>query len=118
MKIYVSGPMSGLTDKNRQAFMDAEELLVAAGYEVLTPARVDELFPPDPDEYRDWHWYMSKCLPMVDEADGLAMLPGWVKSRGARWEADRALEIGLPMASVETWCSRFRVLQREWATEA
>lgn len=120
MKVYVCGPMTGHPDMNYPAFVAAEGRLTAVGYEVLNPARVDEhhvaIDPPCPCAqegfHHSWQWYMDRCLPMVRDADGLAVLPGWLKSKGAVQEVELAtLELSIPIASVETWVARHRMLQ-------
>lgn len=123
MKVYVCGPMTGLPDLNYPAFVQAEAALVAVGYEVLNPARVDQHHKAlDPDcgchydgnEKHTWEWYMDQCLPMVREAEGLAVLPGWMHSAGAKIEVDLALsEVLIPVASLPTWIARHRLLQKE-----
>jgi hypothetical protein len=112
--LYVCGPMSGLPEFNYPAFMAAEAVLTEAGYEVQNPARVDERH--DGTNCREcrvgrrhnWEWYMDQCLPMVDLAEGLAVLPGWQHSRGAKIEVERALSHGLYLATVPTWVARRR----------
>lgn len=120
MRLYVCGPMSGLPEFNYPAFLAAEGVLTEAGYEVLNPARVDEQhWVEDPDcdcrlnvidgTKHLWQWYMDRCTPMVDKAEGLALLPGWQHSKGAKIEVDRALARGLYLASVPTWVARHKM---------
>lgn len=52
---------------------------------------------------RDWVWYMRKALAMLLECDGLALLPGWSTSRGARIERELADALGFPVARASTW---------------
>lgn len=111
--IYLAGPMTGLPQLNYPAFMAWEESMRNVGYEVLNPARVDEQFPKRDGESREWGWYMRKTIAMLMEADGIALLPGWRRSRGARLERDLALRLEMPCALVEVWVSRHRVLQKE-----
>lgn len=117
MILYIAGPMSGRPEFNYPAFLAAEHDLKSHGYDVLNPARVDEQYPkPCADwpeapphslcphcEVRDWQWYMRKTIPMVCEADGLALLVGWEQSTGARLEHSVASALGMRSLSVQTW---------------
>jgi hypothetical protein len=119
--LYIAGPMTGLPEKNLPAFFEAEERLRAVGYLVANPARIDEQHrEAEPGcvtcglELDHGHeWYMNHCLPMVEQADGLALLPGWRTSQGAMRELERALELGLAVAVLDVWVSRHRTLQRD-----
>ena len=77
--LYLCGPMTGIPDMNRPAFLKAEEELTAAGFIVLNPARLPVGMNPDQ--------YMPICLAMLQQADGMAVLPGSHRSRGAYVEA-------------------------------
>lgn len=41
MKVYISGPMTGLPEFNYPAFFAAAEALEARGYETINPARTE-----------------------------------------------------------------------------
>ena len=94
--IYISGPMSDLPRSEYQRkFREAERILHRHGYGVINPCRV---WPCR------WPWIykaMEFCLGhskayalilaydlllLMTRADGIAMLPGWEQSRGARIE--------------------------------
>ena len=79
MRVYISGPMSGHEDFNRQAFHDMERHLLATGHrEIFNPANLPE--------GHDWHYYMNVCLQEVAKADRIIMLKGWKDSLGACME--------------------------------
>lgn len=100
MKLYIAGPMTGYVDLNYPAFKSAEALLVQAGFEVLNP--VDN----DPgDGKHDWLDFMRMSLVQISQCDGIAILPGWAESRGARIEVDLVRSLGLPVKYVEEWLS-------------
>lgn len=104
-KIYIAGPMTGHPDWNFPAFFEAEEQLLALGYEVINPAHNDgptvELAlesagsPERPNH--TWAYYMKRDLPHVLEVDMLCVLPGWQKSKGASLEVAVSKAIGLPL---------------------
>ena len=76
--VYIAGPMRGLPDLGRANFNRAEELLKKEGWIVLNPARLPVGMPDAA--------YMPICLAMVDQADTIALLPGYENSAGAQVE--------------------------------
>ncbi|UVK62591.1 deoxycytidylate deaminase [Arthrobacter phage TaylorSipht] len=99
--LYVAGPMTGLPDFNRKAFHAAARRLRAVGFEVLNPAENE---PPVPDpEWVDW---MRVGLAQVLRADGLALLPGWWDSKGAKIERQLARDLGIPALTVPGWLTQ------------
>lgn len=86
MKIFISGPMSGLPNFNRDAFNAEAHRLLGLGHVALNPAIL-----PDGLEQ---HEYMAICIEMVKMADQLVMLPGWERSAGARSEHALAIKLG------------------------
>lgn len=79
--IYISGPMTGMPDFNYPAFHAAADKWRAAGWEVLNPA---ENFEGRTD--KQYHEYIREDIKMLQRADAIALLPGWVDSKGARYE--------------------------------
>lgn len=116
MKIYLAGPMRGIAEFNFPAFRSASAFLRdIVGWEVFSPAEKDE-------EVHDQNF--SKQFKTGEEAnianaeskgfslrralgddtawicshaDGVAMLPGWEKSRGAQAEVALAKALGLKL---------------------
>lgn len=108
MKIYLAGPMRGIPHFNFPAFMKAAETLRKQGHDVFNPAERDVKkygvkvassptgniktakktvgFSLREALYADTKYI---CL----EADAIALLPGWKKSKGAC--AEHALAIAL-----------------------
>ena len=92
-RVYLSGPMSGLLGDNMPAFIGAAARWREAGYEVLSPAEMD-----DGDPRTDWESYLSRDLPAIlTMTDAVVMLNGWLTSRGGRLEAFTAMSAGKPM---------------------
>lgn len=110
MKIYLAGPMRGLPYFNYPAFHKAAKLLRDQGYYVFNPAEndglleggeCDKLSPTgDLDEATEKGFDIRAALGadlafICEEADGIAMLPGWEFSKGARAEYATAVALGL-----------------------
>ena len=99
MILYLSGPMSGYPNFNREAFYSAEQELVDAGYQVVSPARLRVHAEGEPT-WLDW---MRPALQLMLEADAVAMLPGWEESRGANVELKLANQLGIDVSPVSAW---------------
>lgn len=88
MRVYISGPMSGLEGLNESTFRAAEELLKAAGHETIVP-----------HDLTDPSWTYEQCmrrdLEELMRCDAIFMLPGWAASRGASVEFQVAGVLGL-----------------------
>lgn len=103
--IYIAGPMSGIFDHNRSAFNEAEEAFTEGGWGVFNPAYNDiELFGSHEacdeaikeDRQSALRIMLGSDLEFIcNEADAIAMLPGWEKSLGARAEHATAVALGL-----------------------
>lgn len=101
MKLYLAGPMSGYPDFNYPAFEEARLGLEAAGHEVLCPTDSEQ--HNDTGKPQAWDWYMRHAVAMVLEAEGVALLPDWEASRGARLEVNVAHALSLPTAPIRAW---------------
>ena len=106
-RLYIAGPITGQPDNNKAKFAEAETLLNGAGYATINPQNVHEDHCDDDgrpgEDAHTWRWYMARCLPLVLESDGVALLPGWRGSRGARVEHDLAWAAGIDSAPVADW---------------
>lgn len=112
MRLYVSGPITGYPEHNKPMFDAVADKLRGAGHEVLNPHDVctiigehDCLGPCNPSEaLLPWEDYLRADLSaMLQQADGLAMLPGWENSRGALLERHLAIALGWPIQPWEDW---------------
>ena len=88
-KVYISGPMAGFPNYNREAFFEAEKRLEECGFSVVNPARVEL------SEGASWEDYMKADIKALVDCCGLVTLPGWVFSKGASIEVDVARNLGL-----------------------
>lgn len=99
MKLYVSGPMTGIPEYNYPAFHAAKARLESLGHDVISPADL-----PVTD---GWEWidYILTDLGSVFQVDGVATLDGWERSNGARIECRVAIEREIPVKPLEDWIS-------------
>ena len=95
-KVFISGPMSGYPDNNKEAFMEAEKMLKAAGFSVMNPAWLEC------DENFDAEDFLSIDMAMLSRCDSIYQLDGWKDSPGAKAEFQSAL-----------W-ARKAVINHEW----
>lgn len=107
-KVYLAGPMRGIPHFNFPAFHAGARELRIQGYEVFSPAENDikqaghdiSKDRADGDETKVEGFSLRKALGqdlawICAEADAIAMLPGWEKSRGSIAEHATAVALGL-----------------------
>lgn len=104
--VYIAGPMTGLPEFNFPAFREASQKYRDLGFTVVSPAELDEQADFDPtgltgNENLALHGFslntiLARDLELVSGVDGLILLKGWEKSRGA------AAEIALA-AALDLW---------------
>ena len=96
--LYVAGPMTGHPECNYPAFMAASWQLRNAGFRVWNPAeRVDSHVA------RHYVDLLRDDLKGLLECDGVAILPGWEFSVGARNEVTVAGVLRMPVKPVADW---------------
>lgn len=95
LKLYLSGPMTGLPDLNYPAFLTASEHLRALGHEIYNPAEWEERY--NKGVFNHTIAFADYCTFISREADGVVVLPGWEKSPGASAEVALALAIKKPV---------------------
>lgn len=87
MKIYVAGPMTGIKDANYPEFNRVAEALRGSGHEVVNPA--------ENPKRASWADYMRISLKQVCDVEAIALLDGYMDSKGARLEVLVACELGM-----------------------
>lgn len=98
MKVYLSGPMSGLAEFNFPAFHAAAAELRSRGLDVVSPAEVN------PDTSMTWEQCLRADIKALCDCDALALLDGWENSKGAHLELQVAHRLGLKITTVERLC--------------
>lgn len=89
MRLYLAGPMTGIEALNFPLFHAEAARLRALGYEIVNPAELN------PDPGMSWLDCMRVDIAELVKCDGVALLPGWEQSRGARLEQRIASDLGL-----------------------
>ena len=90
MRLYISGPMTGIPNFNRPAFHAAAAYYRGIGYRVENPAE-----NPVPACGGTWKGWMRQAIVQLLTCRVIVLLPGWECSRGARLERWIALRRGI-----------------------
>lgn len=93
-RIYLAGPMSGLPELNFPAFHAAAAQLRAAGWDVVNPAEINA------DPNAEWAACMRADIRELVTCEAIALLPGWINSRGATLEHHIAHQLGMEILHV------------------
>lgn len=88
MKIYISGPVTGI-ENHMEIFARAEEKLHAAGHIVVNPARVNAQLPKHATTHEE---YMRTSFAMLSMCDAIFVLRGWKESKGCCMEVEYACQ--------------------------
>ena len=95
--LYVSGKISG-EKRYAKKFYDAQKKLRDNGYWVHLP--MDAVYRKP----KSWEHAMKRCISyMLINADGVALLPDWEDSKGAKLEREIALALDMPVKSLDQW---------------
>lgn len=121
MRLYLSGPINGRPNFV-QEFREAEEQLLAAGYEVTNPTNVNACVAFDcwskiyggKTRYpkmqgagmHTWECYMRFDIIALCECDAICMRPGWMKSAGSNLEYAIAVGLNMPAGCLDEWLER------------
>lgn len=121
MRIYVSGPMTGFLNQNREAFSAAAAKLRSQGHFAINPHDLTQIFGTEkeiaaafaaaymePKSFVNIGNYDAHCrklmlaqsvmaadLAAVRSCDAIYLLRGWEKSRGVKKELTEAGMCGL-----------------------
>lgn len=100
---YISGPMSHYDFHNFPAFFEAERRMREAGYNPINPARNtgddwEEAYAHSLENPRTWEECIRLDTQQVLDSDGIVLLHGWERSKGACLEVVLSIALGNPIA--------------------
>lgn len=102
---YISGPMTGYKNCNREAFENAEVVLRGEGWNVLSPREMDAIGHIDPTREDATRLFARRDLDAIQWLrpglwDIVVVLPGWRASVGANAEVAVAKWLGIPIVGI------------------
>ena len=98
INLYTIGPVSGIKNDNLPAFEHVREALWGQGSIGYVVIPHDVIAPGTP-----WKKAMRISIQKMLTFDGVAMLDGWEKSKGAVIEHDLAVALGIPCKPWREW---------------
>lgn len=93
-KIYISGPITDMPNKNIDEFEKYEQKFNNLNFEVINPHK---LHSPMQIESFTWSDFMRADIKAMMDCDLVAVLPGWDKSKGANLEVYIARSLAMPI---------------------
>jgi hypothetical protein len=109
--IYLAGPISGRPSEEYVLHFDdvAGELRRRIAADSLDIAVFNPVGYCDGvvDDGSPWHVYMRACIAQLATCDGIGLLQGWDKSRGALLELNTAIQLNIPVVYIEPPLSAF-----------
>ena len=127
LKVYLAGPMTGIKAFNFPAFDLAAAELRWRGYEVVSPAEMDNpesraaaMASPDgapgsgSSSGETWGDFLARDVKLLADGgiEGIVCLPRWWASRGARLETYVAYLCGIPVFAFNDYSAiaRYHIL--------
>lgn len=94
MRVYISGPITSVKNYEKK-FLERELYLCQQGYDVVNPASAGVRLKKAKGRELTWEEYMRHMITLLVTCDGISMLQGHKKSRGATLELQiaRALKL-------------------------
>lgn len=96
---YIGGQMQGLPELNFPAFHECAAWLRSKGWNVISPAEMDQaegIDGNDPSTFHSWSSCLKRDIHAMTQpkVTALVLLPGWTASPGANEEARTAITSG------------------------
>ena len=93
MKVYISGKMAGMNEKQSRAmFKECELALKAKGCKVVNPWDTQD---EKKKSCKKWGDFIRYDLELLDACDVICLLPSWLNSKGAMVEYHYAKGAGM-----------------------
>ena len=96
-KVYISGPITGRTEKDYRTHFAIVEKILSDNYEVINPVTIGDslTIPWGLTEKEKWELYMKADLKALATCDHIYMMEGWEHSKGALTELGKSLDFGI-----------------------
>lgn len=102
MKLYLSGPMTGIPEKNKREFDRCSQALREKGHEVVVPEPIENADPGT----NDYDACLKQDLIDMLGCEAVVVMNGWNNSRGARLEVTTAIQVGMRVANFSDFMRR------------
>ena len=99
MRVYLSGPVAGIPNDNREAFNNAEEYFLMRGYEVVNPIKIGEGLKLRLKREPMYKEYLLEDISYLMYCHIIYLLPNWEQSTRAVIERDVAKGLHLMITS-------------------
>lgn len=99
-RIYIAGPMTGLDNYNREAFIEAAR-------QIATKTNLIPVHTAWVRDGLDWEEYMELAQDMLSLCDLVCVLPGHMESKGAQIEVKLARDAGMPVIELDKVVEEF-----------
>lgn len=112
-KVYISGPITGIKNDNRDEFIRVSKKFTDLGFETINPhdlftiEEVEELkmkclIRNEITENEMWATFMKRHIPAMLTCDFVAVLDKWNLSKGAGIEVKLATDLYMTVINSET----------------
>ena len=118
-KVFISGPMTGKPDLNREAFADVASKLRKHGFAVTNPHELPEPEGLNGDQEHDWRLYLARNVRelLLGGYTHVVVLDGWKESRGSMIEVSCACQTDLKVAPASAAILLFEMMDEFSKTE-
>lgn len=94
IRVFLSGPMTGIKDYNFPLFNHIAEVLRKCGYEVVNPVDICKKYKKERilSDKAVFDAMIAEQQESEQTCNALVLLPGWENSKGVRLELKTAIE--------------------------
>jgi len=95
--IYLCGPVTGRPLEEARQHFNSVSQKICAGHGGIYIRNPMQFCPP----VIGWHEAMRLCISEMFRSDGIALLQGWQRSKGANLELELAYQVHIPIVFIE-----------------
>lgn len=99
-RVYISGPITGIEDLNREEFQKAENMFLSLRKIVTNPHKIvpyDLIVKHADNPKKLWTEAMKICIKHIPDQDAIFVLDGWNSSRGSTVEIFTGQTLSIPV---------------------